>query len=105
MRRLRHRFERLTKTFRALVSHRHRYIPQESRIAGALDGACAENGAELVLRNLCKFCEIGREMAGRKSGLGGDRRAMIPGTHILADVAAENVVPHFCAGLVRNVTV
>src|SRR5579859_8040053 len=86
----------------ALIPHGHRDVAQETGITGALNRARPEHFAELLLGYPGQLFEIGREVGGGEGGITRDRSACIPGTDVLADVAAEDLVAHLSAGFVGD---
>ena len=84
----------------AAVAHRHRDISKEPRVLGATHRALSKHRAKFRLRQPRAFLQRWRcVLCNERVGYG---RARIPGTHVLANVASEYVLPHGGAMLFRN---
>src|SRR5580700_613126 len=85
--------QRLAKLDQPAIAHRDRYVAQETRKLGALDGAMRVNFAEFLLAQSGELIEGRREMAWLKRRFAGLGRIAIPGAYILTDVATEDMLP------------
>src|ERR1035441_582030 len=97
-------FQRFPEFCLPAVAHRDGAVAQKSRILGALDRAGAENLTKFVFAQTAKIFERRREMARLKGGLAGYGRLTIPRTHVLTDVAAEDMPAYPSSHLFRNRT-
>src|SRR5271155_809078 len=92
------------------VSQRYASIANQAAPFRALDRAPAKHGAKTRLRKRSEPLEFGSEkrsfileyLARLKCSDARHRRLAVPGTHILADVAADDSIAHGGAKLVGN---
>ena len=81
------------------VSHGNCHVPQEAQVTGAPQWRMAKHDVKLILADGCQLFKRGRGEAGFEGGVRGGRRATVPGTDVLADIAPENVAADTRAAL------
>src|SRR6185312_5912025 len=95
--------ERRAKLRLPAIPHSDRHIAQEPAIFRTAHWTPTKHLREFFFRQRGQFRERWGEFARRKSGFMRHGSPLIPGTHVLADVATEHMIAHRAAVLFRNI--